>query len=76
MHGPDGENSLRMLKMQLEAWKNHVSTLELCDRQRFVAWLSEAVTLQEFALIVDGEILRETLWEIYLEEWCDRRGGQ
>jgi hypothetical protein len=68
MQDPYGENSLRVLKMQLGAWQRHISALELRDRQRFIVWMSQELSLQEFALIVDGEILRETMWEIYLEE--------
>lgn len=68
MGDSDTQNSLTILKEQLNEWRNHMYVLELHDRRRFVEWLSEVLTVYEIALIVDGEILRSTLWEIYLRE--------
>ena len=64
----DCQYSLETLKEQLEAWRAHVLSLELHDRRRFIEWLAEVLTVREFALLIDGEILRNTLWEIYLRE--------
>jgi hypothetical protein len=60
--------SLDTLKAQLERWQFQIAALELEDRDRFVTWLQETMTPQQFALIVDGEILRAALWEIYLRD--------
>jgi hypothetical protein len=64
--------SLDTLKAQLERWQFQISALELKDRDRFVTWLQETMTPRQFALIVDGEILRAALWEVYL---CERYGA-
>jgi len=64
----DMQNSIKKLQEQLEAWENHSSSLGFHDRQRFVLWLAKALDSQELALIIDGEILRNVLWDIYLHE--------
>ncbi|UCD56526.1 MAG: hypothetical protein JSV16_11915 [Candidatus Hydrogenedentota bacterium] len=58
----------KVVKAELQAWRIHVGRLRLDDRERFVGWLSEALTAQELALIIDSEVDRQTLWEIYLHE--------
>jgi hypothetical protein len=62
------KNDLHTLKSQLKAWRDHVHALELDDRQRFIEWLPKELSADEFALIIDGEILRDALWEVYLNE--------
>jgi hypothetical protein len=68
MDSPYERHTLRTLKDEVEAWQAHIRKLRLEDRQRFVSWLSQAVTEQEFALIIDAEIDRQGLWETYLSE--------
>jgi len=62
------QTNLKTLREQLLAWQRQISLLGFDDRTRFIKWLSEVLTLYEFALIIDGEILRSALWEIYLRE--------
>ena len=66
---PDcSEHGVEPLKRQLEAWNAHLNRFGLDDRRRFIEWLSESLSSQEFALLVDGEIERRSLWRIYLNE--------
>lgn len=59
---------LSMLKHQLAAWAAHLHRHKLTDRKDFVSWLSKAITAAEFALLVDAEIDRRSLWEAYLQD--------
>lgn len=68
MNDENAQQNLNTLREQLQAWRKHIYVLELHDRERFIQWLSEALTVYEAALIIDGEILRNSLWEIYLRE--------
>ncbi|RJP69527.1 MAG: hypothetical protein C4532_10835 [Candidatus Abyssobacteria bacterium SURF_17] len=61
-------NTLKTLKRETEAWKRHVERLRLNDRTRFVEWLSTVLTARELALIIDSELGRRALWEVYLRE--------
>ncbi len=63
-----GEQSLRKLRLQAQAWKKHIARMRLEDRERFIDWLSQALSPREMALIIDAEIDRRSLWEIYLNE--------
>ncbi len=67
----DNRHTLDTLEGELEAWKIHIHTLGLDDRKRFVAWLGNVLEAEEFALIIDCEMDRRELWEIYL---CERYG--
>lgn len=62
------EQSLRNLRLQTQAWKKHINCMRLEDRECFVEWLSQALSPQEMALIIDAEVDRRSLWEIYLNE--------
>ena len=62
------EQSLGKLRLQTQAWKDHINRMRLEDRERFVEWLSQALSPQEMALIIDAEVDRRSLWEIYLNE--------
>ena len=42
--------------------------MRLEDRERFIDWLSQALSPREMALIIDAEVDRRSLWEIYLNE--------
>ena len=68
MYIDDSRHTLKKLRGELEAWRVHIATLQLEDRERFILWLSEVITQQEFALIVDAEVDRQSLWETYLRE--------
>jgi hypothetical protein len=56
------------LKRQLEAWANHLQKHNLDDRRTFIDWLSKAFSPRQFALLLDAEVERRSLWEIYLHE--------
>jgi len=60
--------NLAALKLQLGAWARHLERLRLRDKQVFIGWLSQALTAEEFALLLDAEVGRRALWEIYLTE--------
>jgi hypothetical protein len=53
---------------QIKAWECHLERLGLRDKQIFARWLSHALTVEEFALLLDAEVDRRSLWEIYLAE--------
>jgi hypothetical protein len=66
---PDcSEHGVELLKRQLEAWNTHLNKFGLDDRQRFIEWLSKTLGNKEFALLIDGEVERGSLWRIYLNE--------
>ena len=62
------EQSLRKLRLQTQAWKKHIDRMRLEDRERFIDWLSQALSRREMAVIIDAEVDRRSLWEIYLNE--------
>jgi len=63
-----GQAPSAKIRRELGAWKAHLERLELSDRRGFIAWLSESFDAEEFALIVDAEIDRASLWRAYLGE--------
>ena len=62
------EHSLAALKGELREWTAHVDRLGLDDRRRFVEWLSGSLEPGEFALAIDAEIDRRSLFATYLHE--------
>ena len=62
------EHSLATLKGQLQAWTVRVDRLCLDDRRRFIEWLSCALEPGEFAVAIDAEIVRQSLFATYLLE--------
>ena len=62
------EHSLAELKGKLRAWTAHVDRLGLDDRRLFVEWLSGSLEPREFALAIDAEIDRQSLFAVYLRE--------
>ncbi|RJP17964.1 MAG: hypothetical protein C4520_15265 [Candidatus Abyssobacteria bacterium SURF_5] len=62
------QQNLTTLKRQLRAWERHIGALDIGDRKEFSSWLAQALDAGEFALLVDAEIDRRSLWEIYLNE--------
>lgn len=60
--------SLDALKQRLQAWAEHIEALNLGRRTAFVAWLAGSFSPREFALLLDAEVDRGSLWETYLNE--------
>ncbi len=62
------DGSLHALRRQLSAWDDHIERLKLTHRREFRAWLAQSLSASEFALLVDAEVDRRSLWETYLRE--------
>lgn len=58
----------REFKRYLNAYRQHLERLNLADNGSFIRWLSNAFTAEEFALLIDAEIGRRSLWELFLTE--------
>jgi hypothetical protein len=65
MRGNGGRGEL---KRYLGAYRRHLVRLKLEDNKHFIRWLSRAFTAEEFAVIIDSEIDRRSLWEVFLAE--------
>ena len=68
MANHQNEHSLAALKGELRAWTAHIDRLGLDDRRRFIEWLSVSLEPGEFALAIDSEIDRQSLFTTYLWE--------
>ena len=64
----ENTQTLDTLKQQLNAWDRHLERFGLAERQRFIRWLSGALSHSELALLIDAEVDRRSLWEIHLTE--------
>lgn len=60
--------ALKELRDQAKAFQRHCEHLELRDRVDFQLWMITNLTSDELVSLIDGEVTRQAIFEVYLND--------
>ncbi len=59
---------LKELQDQAQAFRGHCIRFDLCDRIEFQTWMTINLTKDQLASLIDGEVTRQAIFEVYLND--------
>lgn len=59
---------LKELQEQADAFQEHCVRHRIQDRLDFRVWLCEKLSSEQLASLIDGEVTRQAIFEVYLND--------
>ncbi len=59
---------LKELQDQANSYRSHCARHDLHDRIAFQLWISANLTRDQLASLIDGEVTRQAIFEVYLND--------
>ncbi len=59
---------LNELQEQAHAYQSHCAHYKLRDRLAFQLWMSTNLSRDQLASLIDGEVTRQAIFEVYLND--------
>ncbi len=59
---------LKELQEQAHAYQSHCAHYKLRDRLAFQLWMVTNLSKEQLASLIDGEVTRQAIFEVYLDD--------